>query len=651
MGTKPRPDVPTPSRAFAVLLACCAAPLGAQDLATCIEHLRDPARQQVACAQLEAMGGAAAVALAELLRAGTERFDLDPGQAVAALYVLGRLGAAAGPALPAIELVYARTIDTDVRRQAMWALGEVAATSGDEATCARALRLLDHHRTSDLDGFLYACVEARLRLGARPDSDRCRRVLQGRGRPVAGSGIVFSRLAAPRIAAVANAVRAGSVTDLDADLLDGLSRLCEQATLRPAVPWHRDQAADGAAGELALALWERGRRDLAVARGLLAHWDRVVRRQGLARVGEARAMTPRERLDVVRLLWDPDRGVRDLALATLPAWGRDALVALPALRAFERHDREDRFAVACGRAADRILAATRADRPRPVRVLLDDVDTLLRGGAWARTGDPLDEEAAAELAVVVTGALGTEAWVLEDLAELAVLRGAVGTSGRAPSAAELAVVEAFVHALAAPGDDSWHGAMRALVRLGPAVVAARPDLGDLLWQSCGRAAVHVDASVLAGPAATDAEVRAALSSESWPVVLRALVESIRRGAAPGAALACARGPLQLDDLSSDRSFEQRTDRGHGAPWFPFDRQRTQAVAALVVAAAGERLDDVPALRDALAAELELASGAVGVFVRDATAEQRLHDLALQIERAAYARRTMPMLDLASLTRR
>ena len=117
------------------------------DPALLVEDLGHPDRQSRACALLEVMGLSAVPNLVEFLRRARADKGTSTRQTEMALYMVGRLAGAAVSALPEVRAIYEFSRDNDVRRQAMWAIGQLTAASRDERVFEESMRHLRYHAT------------------------------------------------------------------------------------------------------------------------------------------------------------------------------------------------------------------------------------------------------------------------------------------------------------------------------------------------------------------------------------------------------------------------------------------------------------------------------------------------------------------------
>lgn len=563
-------------------------------------------RQQGACATLIRAGENGAAALRPLLQ---KVEDADPEQACMALYVLGRLGGDAAAALPEVLHAFGRGMQPEVRRQALWAIGQIAPAAAKHVagTCEACIDEIRRNAASDIDRGLVACVMSRLRLGPSPGDDRLVSMLGGTRRlpdkiaRYASNAVIASADAyAARFAAGAGAD--GRSAAVEAALVDALG-----TALGGDFPWDRQVALQMAAGALAFASWQAGARGPLIARGLLQHWDPEMRQQGLQALFEPAGLSLHDRFDVVLLLADGDLIVRDVALGTLAGWGSAAAVALPVLHV-SAGGSDKAFAAACRTFAERWLTSL----PPPAADLAK--------GAWgALLGDPVaafDErqlDAAAEelLAAIAVGCRGTTGGRI----------GRVAAFVRHNSLQRPSVVDAFVRCLATDDVDAWREALHALAILGPTVAKVRGDIEVLLLRSAPLWDVNVatalagEAWIRTGPGATVDDLRQAIESDRWHVALRGMCEVVRRGAlAPAVADAAASAlPRRWGDMHVTQGEQWARMRGGLLSFVTVepDAQALAAAAGIVLFAAGDDRWRTHGTLPALAAALGLRDAEAG----------------------------------------
>lgn len=546
------------------------------DVASAIADLAVPAREVAACTFLNAHAEAAVPALREALRsAADERLPERP--TLLGLYVLAGLGAAAADAEPEIVAIYRRHPTAAVRQQAMWALARVVAPTRDAARCKRCegwIRDCDAHDT-DMD----MCAEALALLALARDArhHRPEDILRYGGRE--------------QLHALAEAISAGWFDSPTA--LEGFRTQIEALHTHATRPWDARPRFLPVAPAMAESLWRAGERSPAIAAALLRHREATRRIDGIRALAEEDAWT--SRAAIAGCLGDPDRSVRDAALAVVRAWGA-APLALPRLRRAAADSADPTFAAQCAQAADALLAAAIADADDATRQLLSSADAVLRGGTEP-LAPPTEAPSRRALLELVRGSRGLEARGLE----------AFASAGR-EIAAEAEGFEAFVAWLGADTRDSWCAAADALVHCGPGLLRHEPQIESLVMESgddAGRA-LATGLEVRAGAAADAAALAVAEATGPWHVTVRAWLERVRRGEAIPKATAQRARALAVQPQAR---VEQREDWGEARDGcyrgvdLVFDEGFARAAAALLRAAAGEsgwRGDVPPATGDTIA---------------------------------------------------
>ncbi|HEX6812286.1 MAG TPA: hypothetical protein VF384_11730 [Planctomycetota bacterium] len=605
--------------------------LVAQDEVTrAIEDLTTPDRQPRSFAVLQAAGARCVPQLRKVLeRAGTEN-EPRPEQLLGALHVLGCLGKDAVPALAEVQDVFVNTKHDEVRNQSMWAIYRLATASGDARVCASAANLIRRNTTARLDWNKYAFVVFRLDLGPEPTPSAVLQLLRSTGQPAAAA-----------------AAAAADMPKLDNDLVHALDEALDLAVARPSTPWQRNTKYDAAGGEIAAALWQHGHRETKVARGLLQHWDPRLRHLGLQQLMRPLHLTPEERLDVICCLWDSDRLVREQAVANLQSYGRHGLMALRALRAFERHPESRANAPVYQRAAVRLLRDASTGASDVAAAMLADADRILRGEPITAEATTSDEAGCSLLADIVLGCRGEQDGTLEALARLAVARKAFADRN------DDGLLLAFVASLGTSDESAWLGAARALAALGPRVARRLPELTDLLLQS--RTSFEdkpntdlvfvVEAEILAGQTASVAELRAAQDTRRWHVVLHAIVEQMQRNAVTAQDAPRLRALLSTKFEAAVLTLGTKFVAATGAR--PVDvalTERSDAVrvaAALALAGLGETPWTDADVASAIAEAWSLESTEVPAAVAEAIKEGRLVALAQKVESKERSRLRWP----------
>jgi hypothetical protein len=488
--------------ALTALLGACVAAQGAQiDCAAEVAQLADPGVAMVASARLVAAGPEAVPALRRLLAAP------DAPGACAALYVLGRLGAAARPALPEVEDCLGLG-SLPVRNQALWAVAQIAAATRDRELCRECAACLDLKCTGEQDAFLFDEAHERLQLALGKPLE-----LEWTGGKWTES--TWPSYSPGRLAACAQAVASGVVTATPVQWRQ-FGELLARAVARHDRPWLDEQRLAPAAGELAAAFVARGDPVAGdVALGLLRHWDPELRRRGLASLSAP--LAPAAQRAVVDLLWDRDAGVQLAALRTVAGWGAAALPALAPLRQWAEFG--GGFGARCGDAAEQILTAAANGDDRRL-ALLREVDEALRGRLVPQKGGRYDATMRAAIGAVLYGCRGVDARALGDLIDLAFAR----------AGAEPAVVDALIHLLDRSDEAVCRTSLTALARLGRTVLDQVPDFAAVCAGVGGADALEAKAQITAGADATLAELCSAIEDPDVRVAIRALAELHARGA-------------------------------------------------------------------------------------------------------------------------
>ncbi|HEU4420341.1 MAG TPA: hypothetical protein VFT55_15495 [Planctomycetota bacterium] len=605
--------------------------LVAQDgVARAIEELQNLDRQPHAFAVLQAAGEVCVPPLRSLLaRVGTAD-EPRPEQLLGALYVLGCMGKPAVSALAEVMDAFRNSKSTEVRNQSVWTMTRLALASRDAEVCRTTMDALQKGASRRLDSDKVQFAYYRLgNLGPEPTSDAVLKLFRYAGQ-----------------AAAAAAAAAADLPRLDGDLLQALDDALELAIARPATPWLRRTYFDPAGGEIAAALWRQGHRNAKTARGLLQHWDPRSRHAGLQALLQPLHMTVEERLDVVSALWDRDRLVREQALANLQSYGRHGLLALRALRVFEKHPSTIASAPIYQRAAVRLLRDASTGVSDVAAAMLQDADLILRGEPARTEAITSDDLSCKLLADIVTGCRGEQEGTLEALARLAIERKAF-----ADPADDLLL--AFVASLGTGNEASWHCAARALAVLGPRVGRRLPDFTEALLQSRTSFEFRpnpdivfvVEAEVLAGQGASVAELREAMDSPRWHVVLHALVESMQRNAIAAQDAPRLRALLSAKFASIGLTLGRTFVAATGAQPYSIEQAEQSEAVRLVAALALASLGETPwADRDvasALADAMSLESSEVPAAVAEAIKEARLPALAQKIEAKAHSRMRWP----------
>lgn len=506
-----------PVRLLALLLSCTPALPGQasssaeQPVERLIEDLADPLRAAAAAELLEQVGASAVPALARLIVVPQRYVEPRP-RVLSAIYVLGRLGAQALPAIAALEDA-ALARDEAVAAQAAWALGEVGVHAAAEERDRLAARL---------DGLL------RARFAAQVARER---LLLG---PAPALGTISAALAAGEAEPVIAACRVLRPPLPEALCNEPVRQQWRQlvharlaAALQPvAMPW--DPAPlRFAVGDLASAWLGLGgtEADLVVGRGLLQHFDPLLRRRGLLLVAAAPEPAFEVRAEVLPLLFDAEAELRQVAASACGRWRRQGLLALAPLRQLGRDDGDVGVRMACSSAADEVARSVAA---AGAEAWVAAVDDRLQG----RDPAPLPMPSAAAGLELLGELLRGAEWCGAGTLALLLPQPAAGRP--APAALLPAVLR-----LCANRDPAL-GAQAAgwLARHGRGAGLRAPDAtlfraAALLGPTDGCLAEAL-AWLLAGRDAPPEAVRTALGHPSARVFVRAAAECLARGMAPGA---------------------------------------------------------------------------------------------------------------------
>lgn len=315
----------------------------------------------------------------------------------------------------------------------------------------------------------------------------------------------------------------------------------------------------------ARARWQHGDRSPEAALGLLRHQDVAWRVAGLAAI--AGTANWQDQLAILALLDDPVAAVQQNALAVVKSWG-PARIALPRLRAVAaRHGplRADGAA-----AANVLVQAAAAALDERAADVVRTADAVLRG-------EPIQLAATDDASVhpvwrdLVRGSRDASATWLTALGDVA------------PAIAEHADGGgAFVELLASTAPDSWHAAIAALARCGPALLCTEPGIETTIHESSrGAGSARVDGMELrAGALASETDLAAAATDGAWHLVARARLELVQRQAAiPRACIRRARRGAHGGDAA--------VERRNGSWWMTPVASLTQPAAALLRVAANE----------------------------------------------------------------
>jgi len=330
-----------------------------------IEALADPATAPDAITRLQHLGAYAVPKLQELLRHNRRR-EVPPVARGNALFALGRMGRAALPALTELRDVI--QFDEEwIATQACWTLSALAPFMTKEQLAATVKEL----ETALFDVRRYWLGRVLVVQAEIPGETE----EQGLVAMLEQSDLEC--IAACRWLTCQPERRWEQKDEMLTRIRHRLDRLLQRAP----VSWFGQRPGNFTAGDLAAAWLQLSGEpaDLAVARGLLEHWEAERRMRGVRRLHEKGASAPLlERADLVGRLWDSETGIALAAASAFAAWGKAAVVALPALRLHERTHQNAELAKACGKAADAVLGAC-GDLPPCDRALLLAIDAALRG--------------------------------------------------------------------------------------------------------------------------------------------------------------------------------------------------------------------------------------------------------------------------------
>ncbi|MEZ6036939.1 MAG: hypothetical protein R3F29_05630 [Planctomycetota bacterium] len=604
------------------------------DLETLVAQLGEPAQRARAVERLVAFGEACVPALSPLLlRCGTNH-EVPATQLAAALTVLAELGPRASDATKAIEHAYRYAPNAEVRNAALDAI-DALAPALDERRRFDLAQMLQGYTSPAQDETRRWSTAMLLRLG--PDCEE--QVLDQFLREGGYGGVAAARVAHAQ----------PTLPDtLRRTLVDTLARGLRRSSL----PWLSNPQEVLPTGDAARALVRHGTPAREVARGLLQCREPELRRLGLENLGEPSRWTPAERFDVVRLMWDPDRVTRELAVATLTALDADGLMALRPLRAFEawergqgRGKRADFFA----RCAARLVAAAAA-RGEPAGELMRRADLLLQGRELPAELPPLvcDAAARALLADVVRGCLGADDEAPRRLATLARAAGALPLRE-----GDDALRDAFLSLLQSDGEAARMACFRALVAIGPSLADGDPErFARLLFESNAANITQpwsAEAMVLAGPAADVADLHEALRSARWHVAVRAAVELLERNALDESDRPALRALLGAEEakstMSTDLTYSQLTGlpRRYHYTLVPF--RCVRSIAALASTALGDQPWQDAQITYSLAYTVDWLEDGPEVerSLRAARADGTLKDLARRVEQDCWHRHGWPRL--------
>lgn len=308
-----------------------------------LADLGDPRSVADACRQLEHAGPRVVPFVRERLH-WSQQGATTPTQRRHLIYVLGRLGEVALPALPELRDIL-RDQDELLATTAAWTLGNLVPFVTDPATLDAIRQDLVAAPPATRRAAPAGRLVALLRLGPQPDTGRlladfdrgdhldavCTWVTAHAAEPFAGRQELLVRM----------------VLRLD-------------AMMRP-LPVQFDKGARADADDLATAVLalRGGDLDGDTARALLQHWHPDQRLRALLWLQDHGATMPAPlRGDLVVRLWDDDPGLARRAAQALARWGTAGLVGLLPLRLMAQAHADEGVRRSCAQAAERVLAAT-----------------------------------------------------------------------------------------------------------------------------------------------------------------------------------------------------------------------------------------------------------------------------------------------------
>lgn len=284
--------------------------------------------------------------------------------------------------------------DLEVHRQVLWSLTRIApyATESEQEAIVEAWRSTNRKALDDLETLRLAeCLDSILVLGMRdgPLDAACLQdqihdadyySLRGLVEPPHLTGKCLWIRAHPELARTAQATLRTSLRE--ALMEDWLGRELPAATIE------RDLLRVPAPSTLASTVLALGPcvLELSLARAQLHSHDVDQRRSAVAWIeAEATRLTPADCADLCALLWDPDPSMALPAVRALRRSGRNALIALVALRHAASTVEEPTLRLECTAAADAITAAFAHAETRE-RETVDAFDGLLRRGGLLDAG-------------------------------------------------------------------------------------------------------------------------------------------------------------------------------------------------------------------------------------------------------------------------
>ncbi|MBL8754683.1 MAG: hypothetical protein JNK15_15370 [Planctomycetes bacterium] len=307
-----------------------------------LAELDQPERARDGLRTLENLGAKGVPFLIEVLQ-WQQRDRTSPQVKNQVVYVLGRLGADALPALPELR-AFLRNDADELGRQSMW-----------------ALTMLAPH----LDADQLLAVHDDLRRSPRSHTTLTMKNVLGNAIALAQQPTLTGLLQAlstydTTAAAASRWLLAHPTAHAEhrTELLAALVNLLQRGAVRDPVRWRGAMQGGFANGDAAEAWLRLSGEPLGVltARALLDHWQPDQRRAAIAWMADhGRTLPFRERADLVARLWDSDTGLQVAAAEALGRYGRAGLVALPGLRLLCAGP-DERTRAAASRAAVAILA-------------------------------------------------------------------------------------------------------------------------------------------------------------------------------------------------------------------------------------------------------------------------------------------------------
>lgn len=521
---------------------------GGADSQQLVAQLSAPRTATAAADALVALGGRAVPALRSYVSAA-EVGELPARPAAFAVHAVGCIGVAAVEAQPEVQRLFGYHADVDVRRQAAWTLARIVAPTRDAQRCSECAKFRQDFGAADVGQGDYAWSLALLALGGDGSEEAAQGILEHGG--------------ADAFAALSEAIAAGWF-DSPATRVDFRSRM---VALRAHGyrRWRRDVVDEEAWSTMARACWQHGDRSPEAALGLLRHQDAAWRIAGLAAIAGT-ANWP-DQLEVLALFDDPVAAVQQNALAVVKSCGA-ALIALPRLRTVAA--RHGPLRADCAAAADELVQTAATALDERAAEVVRSADAGLRGEPDQLVAAH-DASARPVWIDLVRGSRDASASWLTALGDVA------------PAIVEHADGgDTFVGLLASTAPDSWHAAITALARCGPALLRTEPGIESTIFESSGRAgsALFVGMELRAGTLASEADLAAAAADGAWHLVARARLEFVQRQTAiPRACIRRARTGAHGGDAAV-----QRRNRGWSQSPVP---SLAQPASALLLVAANE----------------------------------------------------------------